>query len=99
MYRWLVLVAGLFLVCACSSTSMRESTGQYFDSSAVTMKVKTRLVDMLGAKTALSIKVKTYKGDVQLSGFVNNALIKQRAGLIADNTMGVVSVRNDLIVK
>ena len=99
MYRWLVLVAGLLLVCACSSTSVRESTGQYFDSSAVTMKVKTRLVDMLGAKTALSIKVKTYKGDVQLSGFVNNALIKQRAGLIADNTMGVVSVRNDLIVK
>ncbi len=97
--RAVLMACSLFLLCACSSTPWRESTGQYFDSSAVTMKVKTRLIDMLGAKNAMSIKVKTYKGDVQLSGFVNNALIKQRAGIITDNTMGVVSVRNDLIVK
>ena len=93
----LVLLAGL--VVGCSSTPTAESTGEFLDSSAVTAKVKGRLVDMLGPKTALSIKVKTYKDEVQLSGFVNNARIKERAGIIADNTLGVVRVRNDLIVK
>ena len=92
-----VYISSLFV--GCSSTHIQESTGQFFDSTAVTAKVKTRLIDMLGTKNALSIKVKTYKNSVQLSGFVNNAMIKQRAGWIADNTLGVVSVQNDLIVK
>ena len=47
----------------------------------------------------MSIKVKTYKGSVQLSGFVNNESIKQRAGVVADDTIGVNDVRNNLIVK
>ena len=87
------------LVVGCSSTKVQESTGQFLDSTAVTAKVKTRLIDMLGTKNALAIKVKTYKNAVQLSGFVNNDIIKQRAGWIADNTLGVISVQNDLIVK
>jgi osmotically-inducible protein OsmY len=97
LFGWIV---GVFLIIsACSSSSVSESTGEYFDSAAVTAKVKGRLVDMLGAKNALSIKVKTYKDNVQLSGFVNNATIKQRAGIIADNTLGVKTVRNNLIIK
>jgi osmotically-inducible protein OsmY len=89
----------LLLISACSSSSTSESTGEYLDSLAVTAKVKGRLVDMLGAKAAMSIKVKTYKDHVQLSGFVNNQTIKQRAGIIADNTLGVADVCNNLIVK
>lgn len=77
---------------------MRESTGEYLDSTAVTTKVKTRLIDALGSR-ALAIKVKTYKDEVQLSGFVNSENIKNQAGIITDNTVGVVRVRNDLIVK
>ncbi len=95
----LMFLLSIFFMSACSSTATRESTGQYFDSTATTAKVKTRLIDMLGAKNALAIKVKTYKDEVQLSGFVNNNHIKQRAGIIADNTVGVAKVRNDLIVK
>jgi osmotically-inducible protein OsmY len=91
-----ILVASL---TACGGSSLSESTGEYLDSTAVTTKVKGRLVDMLGAKAALSIKVKTYKNNVQLSGFVNNRLIKQRAGIIAYNTVGVKQVKNNLIVK
>ena len=91
----IVLIVG---ICACGSTSTRESTGEYFDSTAVTTKVKARLIDMLGSR-ALAIKVKTYKDEVQLSGFVNTNETKRRAGIIADNTVGVASVRNDLIVK
>lgn len=93
----MALIAMAMVGCTGSSTS--ESTGQYFDSSAVTAKVKGRLVDMLGAKAAMSIKVKTYKGSVQLSGFVNNEAIKRRAGIITDDTLGVNEVSNNLIVK
>ena len=96
--RLFLVVVAVLMISACGSTSTRESTGEYFDSAAVTAKVKTRLVDMLGSK-ALAIKVKTYKDEVQLSGFVDNNRIKQRAGIIADNTIGVIRVRNDLIVK
>ena len=97
--KFFILAMVIAAISACGSTSTTESTGQYFDSSAVTAKVKGRLVDMLGAKAALSIKVRTYKGNVQLSGFVNNNTIKQRAGIIADDTYGVRQVKNDLIVK
>jgi osmotically-inducible protein OsmY len=93
-----LIILTALTIAACGSTSTRESTGQYLDSTAVTAKVKTRLIDMLGTK-AFAIKVKTYKDEVQLSGFVDNERIKQRAGIIADNTIGVTRVRNDLIVK
>lgn len=97
--KLLALAFAVMIVSACGSTPTRESTGEYLDSSAVTAKVKTRLADMLGAGAALGIKVKTYKDHVQLSGFVNNETIKRRAGVITDNTVGVKSVENDLIVK
>ena len=96
-YLTIALIAMVLVGCTGSSTS--ESTGEYLDSSAVTAKVKGLLVDILGAKAAMSIKVKTYKGSVQLSGFVNNESIKQRAGVVADDTIGVNDVRNNLIVK
>lgn len=97
--KFVLLVAVVLSVTACGSTSLSESTGEYLDSAAVTAKVKGRLTDMLGAKAALAIKVKTYKNNVQLSGFVNSLSIRQRAGIIADNTVGVKQVRNNLIVK
>lgn len=97
--KFFILAMVMVAIGACGSTPTTESTGQYFDSAAVTAKVKGRLVDMLGAKAAMSIKVRTYKGNVQLSGFVNNNTIKQRAGIIADDTYGVRRVKNDLIVK
>lgn len=97
--KWFGLAVVIMALSACGSTSVRESTGEYFDSAAVTTKVKTRLADMLGASAAFGIKVKTYKDNVQLSGFVNNERIKRRAGVIADNTVGVKRVENDLIVK
>jgi osmotically-inducible protein OsmY len=99
MLRIFFAIFGLVLLFGCTSTQYQESTGQFLDSTAVTAKVKGRLIDMLGAKNALAIKVKTYKNAVQLSGFVNSGMIKERAGWIADNTLGVVSVQNNLIVK
>ncbi|KTD16563.1 BON domain-containing protein [Legionella jordanis] len=91
----LVLISGI-VACAAGPTS--ESTGQYLDSSAVTAKVKAELIDKLGAK-GFAIKVNTFKGVVQLSGFVNNALTRQRAAAIASRVEGVKRIRNDLIIK
>lgn len=86
------------VLTGCGATAVQESTGEYLDSTTVTTKVKARLFDALGSK-AVAIKVKTYKNDVQLSGFVNSDRIKTQAGVIADNTVGVARVQNDLIVK
>ena len=97
--KFFILALVVTAITACGATSTSESTGEYIDSSATTAKVKGRLVDMLGAKAAMSIKVRTYKNSVQLSGFVNNNTIKERAGIIADNTFGVKQVSNNLIVK
>ncbi|HAT2067286.1 TPA: BON domain-containing protein [Legionella pneumophila] len=86
------------IIIACAASPLSESTGEYLDSSTTTAKVKASLVDQLGT-TGFAVKVKTYKDQVQLSGFVDSQKIKQRAGVIAAGVDGVKSVRNDLIIK
>ncbi|WP_040916283.1 BON domain-containing protein [Legionella tunisiensis] len=96
--REILLICSLLIMVACSATSTSESTGQYLDSAALTAKVKTELVDKLGAK-GFTISVRTYKGEVQLSGIVSNLITKQRAAAIAANVDGVRRVRNSLLVE
>lgn len=86
------------IVIACVASPNQESTGEYLDSTTTTTKVKASLVDQLGAD-GFAVKVKTYKDQVQLSGFVDTPRIKQRAAAVAAGVDGVKSVRNDLIVK
>jgi osmotically-inducible protein OsmY len=86
------------LIVGCSASSNTESAGEYLDSSATTTKIKASLVDQLGTG-GFSVKVRTYKDDVQLSGFVDNERIRRKAGEIASRVTGVRSVRNDLVVK
>ena len=86
------------MIAACAAPPKSESMGEYLDSAAVTANVKARLVDALGS-SGFTVQVKTYKDDVQLSGFVNSASLKKRAGGIAATTAGVKHVRNDLIIK
>ena len=94
-----ILTGLLFLlIIGCSASSNTESAGEYLDSSTTTTKVKASLVDQLGS-SGFEVKVRTFKDEVQLSGFVDNARIKQRAGIIASGVSGVKSVRNDLVVK
>ena len=82
----------------CSSTSKQESTGEYIDSSAITAKVKAAMLAEPGLKS-MQIGVETYKDEVQLSGFVDNAEAKVHAGQVALAVKGVRSVRNNLVVK
>lgn len=95
-----LLLVGLFTLSinSCSTSPNEESTGEYLDSSTTTTKVKASLVDQLGT-SGFAIKVKTYKDQVQLSGFVDTPRIRLRAGQIAFGVEGVKSVRNDIIVK
>ena len=83
---------------ACASTSKQESTGEYIDDSVITTKVKSLFAadDFL---KSFQISVETYKGSVQLSGFVNSQQAFDKAGEIARSVNGIKSVKNDLIVK
>ncbi len=94
----LVLLALIATLGACTSTRTHESTGQYVDDSVITTKVKALLAadDFL---KSFQIGVKTYKGTVQLSGFVDSRQAADKAGEIARGVEGVRSVQNDLIVK
>lgn len=96
--KWLTLTLFTLLMVACAGTPSSESTGQYLDSTALTAKVKASLVDELGTK-GFAIQVKTFKDEVQLSGFVDNPAIKRHAGVIANSLHGVSRVQNDIIVR
>jgi len=91
----LVFVVAL-ISCAGSRTS--ESSGQYVDDSVITTKVKTALFVDPDVKS-LDIGVETFKGVVQLSGFVNSAEQARKAVEIAKSVEGVRSVKNSLVVK
>jgi len=91
----MMLIAGLV---ACASTSKQEGAGEYVDDSVITTKVKSLIAadDFL---RSFQISVETYKGIVQLSGFVGSQGAVSKAGEIARGVQGVKSVKNDLIVK
>lgn len=82
----------------CAGDSYHKSTGEVLDDAAITTKVKADLLADRDTK-GLAVKVKTYRGEVQLSGFVNSAGEKARAGEIARGVKGVQWVRNDIVVK
>jgi osmotically-inducible protein OsmY len=92
------LVSAMTIAGCTSSTRTTESTGEYVDDAAITSKVKAAILAEPGLKT-LQIGVETYKDVVQLSGFVDNAQSKARAGEVAAGVPGVSSVRNNLVVK
>jgi hyperosmotically inducible periplasmic protein len=91
-------LASTALLTACVSTEHQESTGQFVDSSAITVKVKAALLKDKKIKS-LPITVNTYKDTVQLSGFVNTPEQKARAGNVASHVEGVKQVDNAIVVK
>ena len=92
----LVMMLASFLGCA--STSTKEGTGEYFDDSVITAKVKAEIFKDDSLKSS-EINVETFKGVVQLSGFVNSQADIDRAVEVARTVKGVTSVRNDMRVK
>ena len=94
----LAVLIGLTGLTACQSTPTQESTGQYLDDTAITAKVKAAILNEATLKSA-EIKVETFKGVVQLSGFVSTQADIATAVRVAQGVAGVRSVRNDMRLK
>ena len=86
------------LAVGCTGDRYHQSTGEVIDDAAVTSKVKAELLKDPDVK-GLAVKVKTYKGKVQLSGFVDTQGQKQRAGEIARGVKGAQWIENNISVK
>ena len=85
----------LVSMLGCASTSTREGTGEYVDDTVITTKVKAAILNEPSLKVA-QINVETFKGVVQLSGFVRSQADISRAVEVARGVGGVKSVRNDM---
>ena len=94
---FLVAVTMMFML-GCASTSKQEGTGEYIDDTVITAKVKARILDEPGLKSA-EINVETFKGVVQMSGFVKSQSDINRAAELARGVRGVTSVKNDMRLK
>jgi osmotically-inducible protein OsmY len=94
----LMIALLLSLMVGCASTSRQESTGEYIDDSVITAKVKAAVFDDPTLKSA-EINVETFKGEVQLSGFVGSQADINRAASLARSVKGVTSVKNNMHVK
>ena len=99
------LSAALFLatitvvgMTGCAGDRYNQSTGEHIDDAGITSRVK----ETLGSDSMYKypgVKVTTFKGTVQLSGFVDNRVQKSQAGSLAKNVTGVKEVVNNITVK
>ena len=95
--NFLVAVAMMFML-GCAATAKQEGTGEYVDDTVITAKVKAEILEEKGLKSA-EINVETFKGVVQLSGFVSSQAMIGKAVEVARGVRGVKSVKNDMRVK
>lgn len=89
------LAVALVSAAGCASTSRTEGTGEYVDDSVITAKVKAAIFNEPTLKSS-EINVETFKGVVQLSGFVNSQADIDKAVALTRAVRGVVSVKNDM---
>ena len=94
----LVATTMLLVTLGCASTRTHEGTGQYVDDSVITTKVKSAILGEPGLKVS-EINVETFKGVVQLSGFVSTKNDISSAVRVAQAVDGVKSVKNDMQLK
>lgn len=94
----LFLAVTLASVVGCASTQKQEGTGEYVDDSVITTKVKAAIFNDASLKSA-EINVETFKGVVQLSGFVTSLAAQHKAVELARGVAGVKSVKNDMRLK
>jgi osmotically-inducible protein OsmY len=94
-FTFVILLASLL---GCAGTSTKEGTGEYFDDAVITTKVKAAIFNEPSLKSG-EINVETFKGTVQLTGFVNSRADINKAAELARGVKGVTSVRNDMRLK
>lgn len=91
-------IAVLITAVGCASTTTKEGTGEYVDDSVITTKVIAAIFNDPDLKST-EINVETFKGVVQLSGFVKDSANINKAVVAAKGVNGVTSVKNDLRLK
>lgn len=92
------LTVALLTTVGCGSTHKQEGTGEYFDDTVITTKVKAAILNEPTLK-ATEINVETFKGVVQLSGFVSSSASINKAIEVASGVAGVKSVKNSMHLK
>jgi len=100
MMKILVVAAALALAaCASDQPETKRTTGEFTHDAALTAKVKSAIATDVGARTAAAINIETYRGTVQLTGFVGSREQAARAEAAAKKVDGVRSVKNDVRIK
>jgi osmotically-inducible protein OsmY len=90
-----LIAAMIVTVAGCATQSEPQSPGAYMGDSWITTKVKTAILNEPSLKV-MQINVETYKGAVQLSGFVDSPASQAKAIEIARAVEGVTSVKDDM---
>jgi hyperosmotically inducible periplasmic protein len=99
LYR-LLYIAMFVAVAGCATdTKEQRSAGEFTDDAALTAKVKTAIATDVGARTAAAVNVETYRGVIQLTGFVDSEDQVSKAVTAAKKVSGVRSVKNDIRIK
>ncbi|MCA1176601.1 MULTISPECIES: BON domain-containing protein [unclassified Pantoea] len=95
-----ILMAAVMAITlsACAPTATKEGTGGYLDDTVITTKVKAQLLNDDSLKST-EINVETFKGKVQLSGFVSSPQMANRAVTVTRSVEGVKSVVNNMQIK
>lgn len=94
----LFMAVMLVTIVGCASTSKQDGTGEYVDDSIITAKVKAAILNEPTLKS-VEINVETFKGVVQLSGFVSSQAAINKAVDVTRHISGVKSVKNDMRIK
>ena len=94
----MVSVSAVAALTGCAGDRYHQSTGEYIDDKATSSRVRDSLNHDADYKYG-AVQVATFKGTVQLSGFVDRRAQKERAGMLAKNTAGVRDVVNNITVK
>lgn len=88
----------LLAVAGCASTATQEGTGEYVDDTVITTKVKAQIFNEPTLKSR-ELNVETFKGTVQLSGFVSSQADVNKAVELARSVKGVTAIKNDIKIK
>ena len=94
----LAIAAVLFALGGCAGNAKQESVGEFVDDAVITAKVKSAFVEDKEV-SALNVRVETYKGMVQLSGFVSSREAMNQAVRVTSGIKGVSSVKNDMRIR
>jgi hyperosmotically inducible protein len=98
LFANIIIAIAVAATGGCASTKTSEGTGEYFDDSWITTRVKATILNEPTLKSS-EINVETFKGEVQLSGFVSSEDNIRKAVTLTKEVKGVKTVKNDMRVR